>query len=397
MSIRVTVLTTSRADYGLLHPLMMRLRPDERFAVSVVVTGAHLAEAHGLTVREIEADGMPISHRVALPAGDDSRIGTARAIGAAVPALAAAFEENAPDVVVLLGDRFETFAAATAALVLDIPIAHIHGGEVTLGSLDDPFRHAITKMATLHFTAAEEYRRRVVQMGAPDFAVFNTGALAVDNVIGTDFLLPEVFAGAFGVVCDDTTLLLTFHPVTRLGDSTAEAGELLQALDSLPRFRALFTTPNADAGGRALLAQLEAFRDAHPGRVDIVTSLGRVGYLSAARNCAAVVGNSSSGLIEVPALGVPSVDIGTRQSGRVRPPAVIHAGPDAASIAAAIEKATSEEHRAFARTAPNPYGDGHAAERMAELLADRALIARAREAGFGDLDCNDPRDRGETR
>ncbi|MDO8848028.1 MAG: UDP-N-acetylglucosamine 2-epimerase [Coriobacteriia bacterium] len=395
MSIRVTLVTTSRADYGLLYPLMMRLRSDARFALSVVVTGAHLAEEHGLTVREVEADGMPISHRVVLPAGDDSRGATARAIGAAVPALAAAFEESVPDLVVLLGDRFETFSAATAALVLDVPIAHIHGGEVTLGSLDDPFRHAITKMSTLHFTAAEEYRRRVVQMGAPGFAVFNTGALAVDNVVGTEFLTPEVFAGSFGVVCDETTLLLTFHPVTRLGDSTAEADELLRALDSLPRFRALFTTPNADAGGRALLARLEAFRDAHPGRVDIVTSLGRVGYLSAAKNAAAVVGNSSSGLIEVPALGVPSVDIGTRQAGRVRPESVIHADPDAASIAAAIERATSPEHRAFARTAPNPYGDGHAAERMAELLADRALVARAREAGFSDLEFEGPHDREE--
>jgi UDP-hydrolysing UDP-N-acetyl-D-glucosamine 2-epimerase len=385
VSIRVTIVTTSRADYGLLYPLMTRLRTDPRFTLGVVVTGAHLAEEHGLTVREVEADGMPITHRVPLPAGDDSRGATARAIGAAVPALAAAFEECAPDVVVLLGDRFETFSAATAALVLDIPIAHIHGGEVTLGSLDDPFRHAITKMATLHFAATDVYRRRIVQMGAPDFAVFNTGALAVDNVFGTELLSPEAFAGSFGVVCDDSTLLLTFHPVTRLGDSTAEVDELLQALDSLPRFRALFTTPNADAGGRALLARLEAFRDAHPGRVDIVTSLGRVGYLSAARNAAAVVGNSSSGLIEVPALGVPSVDIGTRQAGRVRPASVIHAAPDAASVAVSIEQATSPEHRESARTAPNPYGDGHTAERIAELLADRALLARAREAGFGDV------------
>lgn len=390
MSRRIAVVTTSRADYGLLHPLLVRLAGDARFDLQLIVTGAHLAEAHGLTVNEIEADGMPISHRVPLPAGDDSRLSTARAIGVAVPGLASAIDEITPDVLVVLGDRFETFSAATAALVLDVPIAHIHGGEVTLGSLDDPFRHAITKMATLHFAAADVYRDRIVQMGAPAFAVFNTGALAVDNVLGTELLGPDAFHERFGVVCDAGTLLLTFHPVTRAGDSMAEMDELLTALEGVPEFRLLFTAPNADAGGRALAERLEAFRVKHPERVQLVTSLGRVGYLSAARNSAAVVGNSSSGLIEVPALGVPSVDIGVRQSGRVRPASVVHSGPDATSIAGAIRTAASREHRVLAAAAPNPYGDGHAADKMAELLADASLVARAREAGFGDLQFTEP-------
>lgn len=385
MSVRVAVVTTSRADYGLLHPLLSRLREDERFELGVIVTGAHLAEEHGFTVREIEADGMSVFGRVELPQGDDTPIATATAIGAAIPALAACIAEFEPDVVVLLGDRFETFAAATAALVLAVPVAHIHGGEVTLGSLDDQFRHAITKMATLHFAATETYRRRIVQMGAPSFAVFDTGALAADNVLGTELLTPEEFAAEYGVACDSRTLLVTFHPVTRGGDSLLELEQLLAALDRLTGFRVLFTAPNADAGGRVIAARLAEWVGAHADRAQMVTSLGRVGYLSAARNCAAVVGNSSSGLIEVPALGVPSVDIGGRQQGRVAPGSVLHADADADSIVRAVEAATSAEHRARAARAPSPYGDGHAAQRMADALADAGLLARAREASFADL------------
>lgn len=387
MSAKVAVVTTSRADYGLLFPLLERLRADDRFELQLVVTGSHLAEEHGTTVAEIEADGMPIASRVPLPEGDDTGLGTARAIGAAVPALAEALVACAPEIVVLLGDRFETFSAAAAALVLDIPIAHIHGGEVTLGSLDDPFRHAITKMATLHFPAAEEYRARILQMGAAPSAVFDVGALSVDNVLSTEPLSPRAFKERFGVSCDIDTLLVTFHPVTRLGDSSAELDELLLALEHLPQFRVLFTAPNADAGGRALAERLKAFVAAHADRAEIVTSLGRVGYLSAAHNAAAVVGNSSSGLIEVPALRVPSVDIGMRQQGRVRPPSVVHAEATAAAIEQAVRLAASAEHREAALSAPNPYGDGHAAERIVEVLADRAVLERARHATFGDLSC----------
>lgn len=385
MSTRVAVVTTSRADYGLLHPLMARLVSDARFELQVIVTGSHLSDEHGMTVTEIEADGMPVAARIALPAGDDSRLATALATSEAVSGIARALSELRPDVVVVLGDRFETLAAAVAALILDIPLGHIHGGEVTLGSLDDPFRHAITKMATLHFASTEVYRKRIVQMGASPDAVFNVGALAVDNVATTKLLSPEEFAEKFGVVCDSETLLVTFHPVTRGGDSLAEQGELLAALDALPQFRVLFTAPNADAGGRALAAQLQTFIAENPERRALVTSLGRVGYLSAVHNSAAVVGNSSSGLIEVPAARVPSVDIGARQDGRVRPESVVHCAADAESIKAAIEQATSPEHRAFVASAQNPYGDGHTAERIAEVLADRPLIDRVRRASFHDI------------
>lgn len=389
MTRRVAVITTGRSDYGLLYPLLSRLRADERFELALVVTGAHLLEDDGVTMREIRADGFPVQAVVPLESGED-RLSTARAIAAATSGIADALDAVRPEVVVLLGDRFETLAAATAALVLGIPIAHLHGGEVTLGSLDDPFRHAITKMATLHFPATETYRRRIVQMGADPSVVINVGSLAVDNVKRTELLSEEAFAERFGVRCDSETLLVTFHPVTKGGDTTEEAEALFGALERLSRFRVLFTAPNADAGGRALEGLIASFVERDPERRALVSSLGRVGYLSAAKNAAAVVGNSSSGLIEVPALGVPSVDVGVRQTGRVRPPSVVHTDDDAEGIVAAVEKATSPEHRALAARADNPYGDGTAAEQIVACLADDDLLGMARNVPFFDLDFDVP-------
>jgi UDP-hydrolysing UDP-N-acetyl-D-glucosamine 2-epimerase len=386
VTVRAAVVTTGRADYGLLHPLLALLDRDARFELRLIATGSHRVDVRGAAVDEIETDHLPVFARIELPVGGDDRLDIARATGAAVSLLADALVDADAGVVVLLGDRFETFAAATAALMLDVPIAHIHGGELTAGSVDDPLRHAITKMATLHFAAAEPYRRRIVQMGAPSGTVFDVGALAIDNVLGTTLMDPDTFGDEFGVACDSGTLLATFHPVTRGGDTAVELAALLAALDALPDLSVLFTAPNADAGGRTVGSVLEDYVRRRGPRAHLVASLGRRGYLSAARNAAAVVGNSSSGLIEVPALGVPSVDIGLRQAGRLRPPSVIHAEADEACIVAAIARAMSPEWRAAAALAPNPYGHGGAAARMADLLADRDLMRCARGARFVDLE-----------
>jgi UDP-hydrolysing UDP-N-acetyl-D-glucosamine 2-epimerase len=392
MTVRVAVVTSGRADYGLLHPLLARLRTDTRFDMRIVATGSHLAAGQGFTVEEIENDGFAVFRRVQLPDEGDDRLAMAHVTGAAVSLLADAIQEAGPDVLVLLGDRFETFAAAAAAVVLGVPIAHIHGGELTLGSIDDAFRHAITKMSTLHFASTEVYRKRIIQMGEPDFAVFNVGALAVDNVLNTELMDENEVARVYGVRSGPDTLLTTFHPVTRGADSTQELRQVLRALDALPAFRVLFTAPNADSGGRALRRMLEDWVLSHQDRAELIPSLGWRGYLSAAHNAAAVVGNSSSGVIEVPALGVPSVDIGTRQAGRVRPAGVVHAEPDTESIIRSIERATSPEHRALAASATNPFGSGHAAERIADVLADVGLRERARSARFVDLTCEEPND-----
>jgi UDP-hydrolysing UDP-N-acetyl-D-glucosamine 2-epimerase len=386
VTVSIAAVTTGRADYGLLHPLLALLVEDNRFDLHLIVTGSHLREDQGMTVGEIESDGLPVFRRASLPSEGDDALSVARAMGAGVSLLAEAIEASGADILVVLGDRYEAFAAASAAVVLGVPVAHIHGGELTLGSIDDAFRHAITKLSALHFASTEEHRRRIVQMGEPGFAVFNVGALAVDNVRCADLLSEEAFEQAYGFGCGPDTLLVTFHPVTRGGDSLGELRELLDALESIPELRVLFTAPNVDAGGGALRDALEAWVQSHPARARLVTALGWRGYLSAARNCAAVAGNSSSGLIEVPALGVPSVDVGTRQAGRSRPQSVVHAAADAKSIEAAIRQALLPSHGQQAAVASNPYGDGRSAERIAEALADRQLLHRARLARFVDLD-----------
>jgi len=390
MSGRVAIVTTGRADYGLLRPLLSKMRDDVRFDSGIIVTGSHLVAGQGMTVNEIEADGHTILARVRLADEGDSRLAMAHATGSGMSRLADVMADSMPDVIVILGDRFEAFAAAAAAAILDIPIAHIHGGELTSGSLDDSFRHAITKLATLHLTSTAEYRKRVIQMGQAPFTVFDVGALAVDVVRGAQLLDAATFEKTHGVACDSTTLLVTYHPVTKGGDSVEELRELLGALDNLPGHRVLFTAPNLDAGGREVRMALDAWVSDHAERAQLVPSLGSGGYLSAAHNAAAVVGNSSSGLIEIPALGVPSVDIGNRQEGRIHPPSVVHAESDSASIVRAIEHATSPEHRALAATAENPYGDGHTTEKIVRLLGDADLLLSARTARFVDLECKEP-------
>lgn len=239
MTVRIAVLTGSRADYGLLRPLLRRLSDDARFELGLIVTGSHLAPGHGSTVRDIEADGMPIVERVPLPLDDDARLSVARAMSVAVAGVAEALDRVAPDLLVVLGDRYEAFAAAAAATVLRVPVAHIHGGELSFGAIDDAFRHAITKMATLHFAATAEYRRRIIQMGEDPAVVFDVGALAADDALTAPRMTPEEFHERYGVECDGTTLLVTFHPASARDDSREHLAELLRALDRLEGFKVL--------------------------------------------------------------------------------------------------------------------------------------------------------------
>ncbi len=370
MSLRLAVLTGTRAEYGLFHPLLAALEADPRFEVGLVVTGAHLDERFGMTVREIEAEGHRIAARVPLPLGDDSDLGVARATGAAVAGIAEALDAEKPDLVVVLGDRYETLAAATAALLLRIPLAHLHGGEITEGAIDESIRHAITKMATLHFTATEEYRERVIQLGEDPDRVFAVGALGVDNALHTEAVSAAGLGSDLGFRFEFPTALVTFHPVT-LGETSGaeQVDELLAALDALPQLRVLFTMPNTDAGNRQIAERIDAWAAANSDRAKAFVSLGRLRYLSALAACDVVVGNSSSGIIEAPSFGKPVVDVGDRQQGRARASSVAHCAPGRAAIVSAIEHALSTEARAQALKASNPYGDGHAAERIIEVLS----------------------------
>lgn len=387
MSARVAVVTGSRSEYGLFHPLLVEFRDSGVCEPRLIVTGAHLDERYGLTVREIEEDGFSITARVPIPL-DDSGLGVARATGLAVMGIADALAEDSPDLVLILGDRYEALAAATAAMLLRIPIAHLHGGELTEGAIDDSIRHAITKMASLHFVSTEEYRRRVIRMGEDPARVFAVGALGVDNALATQLLDRKAVSEATGLMFERPTALVTFHPMTHAADSgTAQVDALLGALDDHPGIDVLFTLPNADEGNLAIRERIESWAARNFGRANAHPSLGRVRYLSALALCDVVVGNSSSGIIEAPSFGKPVVDIGDRQAGRVRAASVRHCDADREQIAAAIANALTPEARTDAARVSNPYGDGHAAPRISDAVRDALASGISSRKRFYDIDC----------
>jgi len=383
---RVCIVTGSRAEYGLFRPLLRALSSDPAFEPYVVVTGQHLAERFGLTVREVEADPWRIGARVEIPLEDDTEAGMTRATATALTGFADAFAAERPDLVVVLGDRFETFAVATAAFLARIPIAHLHGGELTFGALDDGMRHAITKLATLHFTSTEEYARRVINMGEDPARVHVVGAIGLDNVLAESRCSREELETETGFTFGEKSALVTFHPATVDGDAAqGQTIELTGALSRLVGYHVLVTHPNADAHGRAVADVLTAWVAEDAECRTFVESLGVRRYLSVVREVDVVVGNSSSGLIEVPSLGTPTVDIGDRQEGRVRPASVVHCEPMADEIVSAIKQATSPEF-ASNLVLSNPYGDGRTAPRIVEELrvwleGDRSIKKRFYEGG----------------
>ena len=394
MTRRILIVTGTRADYGLFHPLLAVLEASPDFEVALLVTGAHLVERFGMTVGEIEADGHGIAARVPVPLDDDSRTGIARATGAAVTGIAEALADERPDLVVLLGDRYEALAAATAAALMRVPVAHLHGGEVTEGAIDDSIRHAITKLSALHFVATAEYAQRVIQMGEDPERVFVVGALGVDNALQTGLVPVDTLASDLDFEFACPTALTTFHPVTLDDDDgVAEIAELLAAFDALPALRVLITMPNADAGNRAIAELLTTWAGANVTRAKVFASLGRVRYLSAMDACDLVIGNSSSGIIEAPSFGKPTVDIGDRQAGRIRAASVIHAKPEHAIITSAIDRALSAASREVAAGCVNPYGDGHAAERIVRVLAGTSHLSTRKRFRDPPSESNDEQER----
>jgi len=382
----IGVVTGARSDYGLLRPLLALLDADPTFDLRLFVTGMHLSPRFGMTVGEIEADGYSIAARIPLPLDDDTEAGVTRATAIAMAGFADALAESRPDLLVVLGDRNETFAAAAAALLTRIPIAHLHGGEVTAGAVDDSLRHAITKMSWLHFTAAEPYRRRVIQLGEDPARVFQVGALGVDNALALPKLSREQLAADLGPVFGEKTALVTFQPVTlEAGGGQRQFAALAAALERFGDLSVVITMPNADAGNHEIADAIETLRARRPERVHVFTSLGSVRYLSLLALADVCIGNSSSGLIEAPSLATPTVDIGDRQAGRERAPSVVHCDPVAEEIAAAIATALSPAMREVAARCENPNGDGHAAERIAVVLRRAVADVGELKKAFFDL------------
>lgn len=366
---RICVVTGSRAEYGLLYWMLHDLRDDSAVELQLVVTGMHLANEFGMTVREIEADGFPIARRIPILQASDDAGGVARAIALGVMGMSDALQQLAPDVVVVLGDRFEILAAAQACLVHKVPLAHIAGGDVTEGAFDESMRHAITKMAHLHLVTNEDAARRVRQMGEDPEHIHVVGSPGLDHLRRRPLLDRATLAQELGAPLGKRNLLVTFHPVTLADDDgQGEFEELLAALATTDAETCLwFTRANADTGGRAIAARLDEWAASQGARVQIRTSLGPLRYLSLMARVDAVVGNSSSGLYEAPSLGVPTVNIGSRQRGRLAARSVLHCRPERAEIAAALRAAAALDCSGVT----NPYGDGRSADRIVALL--RAL------------------------
>jgi len=370
---KVCVVTATRAEYGLLYWLLRELQQAPDVELQLVVTGAHLSPRFGMTVAAIEADGFTIDARLPIPLDDDRPPGIARAMAAATVGFADSFERLAPDLLVLLGDRYEMLAAAQAAMLARLPIAHLHGGEATEGAIDEAIRHAITKMAQLHFVAAEAFRQRVIQLGESRQRIWVVGATGLDNIARLVPVERAELEAELGLTLAAPSCLVTYHPATLGGEAPGTAMRtLLEALDEdAPTL--VLTGVNADTGGSAVRREAEAFAAARPARVRLVESLGARKYLSLMRLVDAVVGNSSSGLLEAPAVGTPSIDIGERQRGRPRAPSVIHCAAERASIRAAWRQARSPEHRALAARRETPYGTPGAAQRIATVLRSQPL------------------------
>jgi UDP-hydrolysing UDP-N-acetyl-D-glucosamine 2-epimerase len=366
---RIAFFTSTRAEYGLLRPLMAEVVSRQDLTLQVIASGTHLSAAHGTTWREIVAEGFPIDARVEMTIAADDAESAAQSAAQVLSGVASALVRLKPDVLVLLGDRYELLAAAQAAVLALVPIAHLHGGEATEGAIDESIRHAVTKLSHWHFAAAEPYAERIRQMGEAPARVWNVGAPAMDNIAALDPLPKDALEAFLGIPLRSPAFLVTYHPVTLEKDGgLAAMHALLAALDT-GSGSIVITGANADPGANAIRASLQAFADDRPNRVVLVESLGARRYLSLMRHVDAVVGNSSSGLLEAPAVGVPSVDIGARQQGRLRAPSVLHCGQSAAEIRQALDTALSSEHRALAARRESPYGQPGAARRIVDLLA----------------------------
>jgi GDP/UDP-N,N'-diacetylbacillosamine 2-epimerase (hydrolysing) len=371
---KICVVTGTRAEYGLLYWTMKEILNDPDLELQVVVTGTHLSPEYGLTYQQIEKDGFTIDRKLDILLSSDKPAGISKAMGLALIGMSEILDQMNPDLVLLLGDRYEIFAIAAACTVHRIPIAHISGGESTIGAMDEAFRHSLTKMSQLHFVSTELYRKRVIQLGENPDHVFNVGHWSVDNVKQLPLLSKEAFEDSIEFKLGERNLLVTFHPVT-LEHSTSEQQfkELLDALDSFQDTRLIFTKPNADTDSRIIIHMLDEYVDRNPEKAIAFTSLGQLRYLSAMQYVDAVVGNSSSGIVEVPLFGIPTINIGDRQTGRIMGESIINTVPEKEAIIAAIKLAYDPVFREKAKTAPHPYGEGGTAKKIVQVLKSVSL------------------------
>lgn len=389
---KICVVTGTRAEYGLLYWLMKEIQEDPDLELQIIVTGMHLSPEFGLTYRVIEKDGFIINEKIEMLLSSDTPVGIAKSIGLGTIGFADALDGLRPDILILLGDRYEILAASQAAMTARIPIAHLHGGETTEGAIDEAIRHSITKMAHLHFVSAEPYRRRVIQLGEAPERVLNFGAPGLDNITRLKLLSKGEFEKSIGLKLGKRNILVTYHPVTLNIRGPRQALEsLFTALDNFPDAKIIFTKPNSDIECRVIINMIDSYAKKQPDRVRAFTSLGQVKYLSAIKYTDVVVGNSSSGLIEVPAIKKPTVNIGDRQRGRLKAPSVIDCNENTDAIVAAIKKALSPDFQSLLPEIVSPYGCGNASFRIKECLKSKdlegILMKRFYDLAWKNEDC----------
>lgn len=354
---RVCVATSTRADWGLLMPLCRALRSKKSVELNILATNMHLIEKYGHTVDEILAEGFEVAAEVPMEIVGDDEASRAIAMSRCMEGSASALAQISPDAIIILGDRYEMLAIASVAAIMHIPIIHIAGGEITIGAIDDSIRHAITKLSTLHLTATEEYRQRVIQLGESPKMVVNTGAIGVWNAFNTRLMTARELEKDLNIDFSSRRVaIVTYHPATNDNESPVEQlQKLLKALDCYPQLMSVITAPNNDAGGESLFPVLESYAAAHPERVRLVRSLGMRRYQSLLQLADVVIGNSSSGIVEAPSAGCPTVDIGIRQKGRLAGPSVLHCKDSFESICSAIKKSLSPKYQEIAKRKENPY------------------------------------------
>ncbi|WP_346880482.1 UDP-N-acetylglucosamine 2-epimerase [Clostridium sp. UBA3061] len=362
---RICVITGTRAEYGLLKPLIMKIIDDKEIDLKLVVTGMHMSTEFGLTYKLIEEDGIVIDEKIEILLSSDSHVATSKAMGLAIISFSEYINRTKPDMVIVLGDRYEILAASISAMVANVPIAHIHGGEITEGAQDDVFRHCITKLSYLHFTSTESYRKRVMQLGEEPNRVFNVGAIGIENIKELKLLSKEEIEKSINFTLNKKFALVTFHPVTlEQGLAEIQITELLGALEEFDDMKFIITKANSDNEGRKINRKIDEFISKNPEKYIGFVSMGQLKYLSAMKYCSMVIGNSSSGIIEAPSFNIPTINIGDRQKGRLQAKTVINCDPIKSDIIKAIKRGLSKEFKDKISKIENPYGDGDTSNKI---------------------------------
>lgn len=366
---KVAVFTGTRAEYGLLYWLLKDIQTADDLTLQLLVSGSHLSPEFGHTVDQIKSDGFEVAENIEMLLSSDSAVGTVKSLGLGIIGYADALERQKPDILIVLGDRYEALGITQAAMLMRIPVLHIHGGEITEGAYDDAIRHAITKLSLIHATSTESYRKRVIQLGEAPERVSNVGAIGLDHLQRSDFMSRDELSESLDFSLDSDFAILTYHPVTLAKEPAEDTFlNITKALDAYPNLKVIVTYPNADDGGRKIIPLIESYGEKNRERVKVVSSLGQRRYLSAVKHSRLVIGNSSSGIIEVPSFHVPTVNIGARQSGRLASKSVINCAATAEGIQQALLKAIELSKSENFTSFTNPYGQGNASEKILSLI-----------------------------